>query len=238
MTGSSDPLVLLPGMGCTAALWSALDLRDAPVTPVLQERSLDAEVDRLLGVLPERFALAGLSLGGIVAMNLVRRAPERVSRLALLSTNSSPPSPAQRAGWADQRAQLSAGSAVDLQESLLPLLLSPATLERRADVVATTLGMAEELGADRYDRQLQLQLTRVDERPGLVLLRCPALVLAAREDRLCGLERHEEIAALIPRVTLDVVENCGHLSPLEQPAVVSAHLRRWLSTEGGAPTVR
>lgn len=232
MRTAAEPLVLLPGMGCTAALWSALDLPLAPVTPVPELASLDAEVDRLLHLLPDRFALAGLSLGAIVAMALVRRAPERVNRLALLSTNPYAPTPAQRQGWADQRAELAAGSARALQERLLPLLHAPCVLERRADVVATTLAMADQLGADAYDRQLQLQATRVDERPGLVLVRCPTLVLAARGDRLCGLDRHQEIARLVPDVTLRVVENSGHLSPLEQPAVVSDHLRRWLS----APT--
>jgi pimeloyl-ACP methyl ester carboxylesterase len=229
VSAAAEPLVLLPGMGCTAALWSALDLPDAPLTPVLERPALDAEVDRLLELLPERFALAGLSLGAVVAMALVRRAPERVTRLALLSTNPYAPTSAQRAGWAEQRAQLTTGSARALQESLLPLLLSPAVLERRADVVATTLAMADELGAEAYDRQLQLQGTRADERSGLVLVPCPTLVLAARGDRLCGLDRHAEIARLVPRVTLDVVENSGHLSPLEQPAVVSDHLRRWLA---------
>lgn len=228
MSTAAEPLVLLPGMGCTPALWSALDLPRAPVTPVLELPALDDEVDRLLELLPERFALAGLSLGAVVAMALVRREPERVTRLALLSTNPYAPTPAQRQGWAGQRAELATGPARALQESLLPLLLSPCARERRADVVATTLAMADELGADAYDRQLRLQATRVDERPGLVLVRCPTLVLAARGDRLCGLDRHQEIARLVPRVTLRVVENSGHLSPLEQPAVVSDHLRRWL----------
>jgi pimeloyl-ACP methyl ester carboxylesterase len=226
-----EPLVLLPGMGCTAALWSALDLPAAPLTPVLERPYLDAEVDRLLDLLPERFALAGLSLGGVLAMALVRRAPERVTRMALLSTSSRPPTPAQRQGWADQRARLAAASPRQLQESLLPLLHAPGVLERRADVVATTLAMADDLGAATYDAQLQLQATRIDERPGLVRVRCPALVLAARDDRLCRPERHEEIARLIPRVILSVIENCGHLSPLEQPALVSAHLRRWLTAD-------
>ena len=233
-----EPLVLLPGMGCTAALWSALDLPDAPVTPVLEEDRLDAEVDRLLALLPERVALAGLSLGAVVAMALVRRAPERVTRLALLSTNPCAPTPVQRLGWADQRAQLAAGSARALQESLLPLLLSPAVLAGRPDVVATTLAMADDLGATTYDRQLRLQGTRVDERAGLARIRCKTLVLAARDDRLCRLDRHEEIARLVPRVSLSVVEDCGHLSPLEQPAAVSAHLRAWLTAAALAPTVR
>ena len=228
MSVPSEPLVLLPGMGCTAALWTALDLPRGPVVPVLEQPSLDAEVDRLLAILPDRFALAGLSLGAIVAMALVRRAPQRVTRLALLSTNPNAPTARQYAGWAEQRRMLAEGSARDLQRTLLPSLLSPRVLEGRPDLVSLTLGMADELGDEVYDRQLQLQGTRVDERPGLTRIGCPTLVLAARDDRLCGLDRHTEIAALVPGAELAVVEDCGHLSPLEQPAAVRDHLRRWL----------
>jgi pimeloyl-ACP methyl ester carboxylesterase len=225
----SEPLVLLPGMGCAPALWSRLDLDGEPVTPVLQEPSLDAEVDRLLGLLPERFALAGLSLGAVVAMAVARRAPERVSRLCLLSTNPYGPTTAQQTAWSEQRRLLVAGSARELQRALLPSLLSPTVREQRPDLVELTLGMADELGADRYDRQLRLQATRVDERPGLARLTCPTLVLAARQDRLCSVDRHQEIADLVPQAELAVLEDCAHLSPLEQPAEVSAHLRRWLA---------
>lgn len=228
----SEPLVLLPGMGCTPALWSRLQLEAELVTPVLEQPDLDAEVDRLLALLPDRFALAGLSLGAIVAMALVRRAPDRVTRLALLSTNPYGPTPAQRAGWLEQRRRLATGSAGELQTSLLPVLLSPAVLAQQPDVVDLMVEMAEQLGEDRYDAQLRLQATRVDERPGLAALGCPTLVLAARDDRLCPLERHEEIARLVPGSELAVLEDCAHLSPLEQPAAVSAPLRRWLTAPG------
>lgn len=220
----AEPLVLLPGMGCTPDLWSLLDLEVESMMPVLEEPDLDAEVDRLLGLLPKRFALAGLSLGAIVAMALVRRAPERVSRLALLSTNPYPPTPAQRAVWAEQRERLASGSAWELQATLLPVLLGD-----RPDLVTRTLAMAEELGSATYDAQLRLQDTRVDERPGLAQVRVPTLVLAARDDRLCPLERHQEIARLVSGAELAVVEECAHLSPFEQPAAVSGHLRRWLT---------
>jgi len=223
-TGSSEPLVLLPGSGCTAALWSRLDLPDGSVTPVLEADTLDGEVDWLLAVLPVRFALAGLSLGAIVAMALVRRAPERVSRLCLMSTNPYAPTPAQHEAWAAQRAVLADVGARGLQESLLPVLRSPG----RTDLDAEILGMAEELGAETYAAQCRLQDTRVDERPGLVQVRCPTLVVAARDDRLCPVERHEEIARLVPGADLVVLDDCAHLSPLEQPEAVSAHLRRWL----------
>jgi len=225
-TAGAEPLVLLPGMGCTGALWSRLDLGGDVLTPVLELPDLDAEVERLLAVLPERFALAGLSLGAVVAIALARHAPERVRRLALLSTNPHAPTDVQRHGWEGQRDQLARTSARALQESLLPVLHAPAVLEHHPDLVATTLGMAEELGADRYDAQLRLQSTRVDERSGLARLRCPTLVLAARHDRLCGLERHTEIAGLVPGSRLVVVE-AAHLSPLEEPAAVSAQLRAW-----------
>ena len=225
----TDPLVLLPGMGCSSALWSRLDLPVEPVRPVLQEPSVDAEVDRLLELLPARFALAGLSLGAVVAMALVRRAPERVERLCLMSTNPYAPTPAQHAAWAGQRAALTRGSARDLQASLLPVLLSPAVLETRPELVELTLGMADEVGEPTYDAQLRLQGTRVDERPGLAAVRCPTLVLAARDDRLCPLDRHAEIARLVPGAELVVLDDCAHLSPFEQPAAVSAHLRAWLS---------
>ncbi len=222
---SPEPLVLLPGMGCTAALWSFLTLPGEVITPVLREPSLDGEVDRLLDLLPERFALAGLSLGAIVAMALVRRAPERVTRLGLMSTNPYGPTPAQHEGWAAQREALRTGSARSLQASLLPLLLSP----DRADLVPLTLAMADETGEETYDAQLRLQGTRVDERPGLAAVRCPTLVVAARDDRLCGVERHEEIARLVPGAELVVLEDCAHLSPFERPVELSAHLGRWLS---------
>jgi len=194
------------------------------ITPVLQEPSLDAEVDRLLDLLPERFALAGLSLGAIVGMALVRRAPERVTRLCLMSTNPYAPTPAQREAWAAQREALQSGSARDLQTSLLPLLLSPG----REDIVPLALAMADELGAETYDAQLQLQATRIDERSGLAAVRCPTLVAAARNDPLCSVERHEEITRLVPGAELVILEDCAHLSPLEQPEELSAHLDRWL----------
>jgi len=223
---TGDRLVLLPGSGCTAALWSRVTLPEDVIAPVLTEPDLDAEVDRLLGLLPTRFALAGLSLGAIVAMALVRRAPERVTRLCLMATNPYAPTAAQHEAWAAQREVLRSRSARALQESLLPVLLSPG----REDLVAPTLAMADDLGAAAYSAQLALQDTRVDERPGLAAVRCPTLVVAARGDRLCPVERHEEIGRLVPGAELVVLEDCAHLAPLEQPEAVTHHLRRWLSS--------
>lgn len=195
---------------------------------MLTEPSLDGQVECLLDQLPPRFALAGLSLGGIVAMAITRRAPQRVSRLCLMSTNPHPPIPAQRSGWAAQRADLAAGAtAREQQEAILPLLLSPAVLRERPDLVQLTLEMADETGAATLDAQLRLQATRVDERPGLTQLRCPTLIIAAKDDALCSVDRHVEMAGLVPGAQLVIVERCAHLSPLERPGQISEHLTRW-----------
>lgn len=221
------PLVLLPGMGCSPALWSLLDLDGPVITPVLEEPSVEGEVDRLLALLPERFDLAALSVGAVVALALVRRAPERVSRLAVMSTNPYGPTDAQHDAWSSQREALVNGSARSLQESLMTGLLSPAVIDERPELVEVTLGMADAIGAARYNRQLRLQDTRVDERPGLTSIDCPTLVIAAAQDRLCPVSRHEEIARLVPGAGLAVIEDCAHLSPLERPEQVSASLRAW-----------
>lgn len=229
MTVDTYPLVLLPGMSCSPALWHQLGLDPGTaVTPVLAETSLQRQVDRLLHGLPPRFSLAGLSLGGIVAMALVRRAPQRVAGLCLLSTNPLAPTERQLATWSDQRAALAAGlSARDLQHQLLPLLLSPTTLDQRPDLVETTLTMADEVGTAALSAQLRLQATRVDERPGLGSIRCPTLIVAAADDALCPVARHQELARLIPDSRLVVVPRCAHLSPLEQPGPVGQALREW-----------
>ena len=221
--------MLLPGSNCSARLWARLSVGPA-IAPVLTEPDLEAQVDRLLAELPARFALAGLSLGAIVAMALVRRAPDRVSRLCLMSTNPYAPTDSQRSGWQRQRDRLAAGeSARDLQRGLLPSLLSPEVVAGRAEIVEETLAMADDVGSEAFDAQLRLQATRLDERPGLASVRCPTLVVAARDDALCPVARHEAIASLVPGAELVVLEHCAHLSPLEQPAALTAALTAWLT---------
>ena len=218
-----DPLVLLPGMNCSAALWSKLDLSSWPAVtvPRLSEPTLDSQVARLLDELPPRFALAGLSLGGIVAMALIRTAPERVSSLVLMSTNPHAPTDAQMDGWRVTRDALRAGrTARELQSEWLPLLLSEPA-RRRPDLVNDTLAMADAVGEDTLDAQLALQATRIDQRPALPDVRCPTMIIAARQDALCSVAKHTELNELIPGSSLLILENCGHLSPLERPRAVT-----------------
>jgi pimeloyl-ACP methyl ester carboxylesterase len=152
-----------------------------------------------------------------------------VLRLGLLSTNPYPPTDDQRRSWRQQRDRLAGGAtARELQTDLLPLLLSVATLEDRPDLVAAALAMADETGEADLDAQLALQATRIDERPGLSEVRCPTLVVAARYDRLCPVERHVEIAELVPGARLQVLERAAHLSPLERPVALGGLLAGWL----------
>ena len=182
--------------------------------------------------LPPRFALAGLSLGGIVAMALVRRAPERVSRLCLMSTTSRPPTSQQYAMWARQPAALAAGAtARDLQREIKAALLSPYALTSRPHLVEVALAMADDVGAEILDAQLALQASRVDEGPGSARIRCPTLIISARDDALCSPERHLEMHGLVLGSEFVVLDHCGHLSPLEQPAAVATGLGHWLVRE-------
>lgn len=224
---AEPPLVLLAGMNCSGRLWQGLGLTGA-MSPGLSEPTLAGQVGKLLDELPPRFALAGLSLGGIVAMALTRTAPERVARLCLLSTNPYGPTDQQRAGWRRERDRLAAGTtARQIQRDLLPLLLTAESLQRRPDLVDTTLAMAEDVGENDLDAQLALQLTRIDERPGLRAVRCPTVVVAARHDRLCPVERHSEIASLVPGSELQVLERAAHLSPLERPVGLRRVITSW-----------
>lgn len=219
--GLSLPLVLLPGSGCSPDLWSGLGLDGQVVHGALDEPTLEGCVDRLLRALPPRFTLAGLSLGGIVAMALVRRAPERVAALGLLATNARPPTDGQHAAWTRQREALVSGrTARDLQRDLLPAL----TVRRTPDRDERVLAMADAVGDDAWDAQLRLQTTRIDERPGLRRVRIPTVVVAGELDTICPVANHVEIAGAIPGAQLRVVPGAGHLLPFDAPAPTAALL--------------
>lgn len=220
------PLVLLPGMNCTADLWAGCGVDDA-LTPPLTEDDLGRQVERLLDELPPVFAIGGLSLGAIVAMALSARAPERVAGLFVASTNAKAPTDAQRASWRRWLDRLGAGASPrDLQADILGVLLSPRVAADRPDLVARTLRMGAETAPDALAAQLRLQASRVDLRGGLGRLEAPVLVLTAAEDALCPPAFHDEILAAVGhgvRVSVDA----GHLSPLERPDEVGAAVRAW-----------
>lgn len=226
-----EALVLVPGMLCTHDLWADVplpagtDVRAAAIEGSTLEQAVSAVLERA----PARFALAGLSLGGTVALAVARTAPERVTRLALLSTNPRPPRPEQRASWLAAASRLDGGASPgDEQRRLLPHLVGPVPAAGRALLERRVVAMADGTGTPALRRQLAVQSSRVDERPALAALRCPVLVVAAADDALCTLEQHEEIASGVPGAVLEVLGATGHLSPLERPEQVGALLSAWM----------
>ena len=219
------PLVLLPGMNCTADLWAGVDL-DEPITPVLDVPDIDAQVDRLLDDLPPRFVLVGLSLGAIVGMALAQRAPGRVAGLCVMSTNAKAPTDAQRSAWQDWLDRLDAGeSPRALQHSILPALLSP-DAAARPELVERTLRMGDDTGAGVLRAQLRMQATRSDLRPGLRGLPMPVLVVSGQQDTICPPLFHAEIAGAAPHARAVSIDG-GHLLALERPAEIGSLVRNW-----------
>ena len=228
---AAAPLLLLPGTLCDASLWGhalthLVEIAPVSVADVTQAATLAEMAGRILDAAPARFALAGLSMGGVIAFEILRQAPERVVKLAVLNTNARPLTPEQRTRWqtladATRRGgfgEIVARTWLEVVSAGRPLSIAlQAALQR----------MARAVGAAAFERQVQAQLDRPDSRPSLARITCPALVVAGRDDPLCPVALHEEIAAGIPGAQLVVVEQCGHYSPLEQPQAVTALLRYW-----------
>lgn len=229
---SSDPVVFLPGMMCDARLFAPqlADLsRDMAVTvaPVTGGDRIEEIASGLLDVLPQRFALAGLSMGGIVAMEVLRRAPDRVTRIALMDTNSLAETPQSAAGYEPFIIKLRAGRIAEAVEMMLGRdVLAPGPA--RAGVMSALVEMAEGLGVAAIIRQTRALQRRRDYQSVLRRCKVPALVLCGAHDTLTPLKRHEFMAEMIPNATLTVIPDAGHLPVLEQPEVTTAALRGWL----------
>jgi pimeloyl-ACP methyl ester carboxylesterase len=229
---SPRPLALLPGLLCDGALWrhqieGLSGLADCRVADFTSQSTIAAMAESVLDRMPERFALAGLSMGGYVALEIMARQPRRVAKLALLDTRASPDAPDQARRRRGLIELAEKGRFKGVTPRLLPLLIHP---DRQAEetLPAAVMAMAERIGRDAFLRQQQAILTRRDQRGRLGEIACPTLILCGRQDALTPLEEHREMAAAIPDARLEVIEDCGHLAPMERPEAVTAILRDWL----------
>jgi pimeloyl-ACP methyl ester carboxylesterase len=225
------PLVLLPGMMCDARLWAplmgGLGRRTVIHGALTEADTVAALAEAVLEAAPPRFALAGLSMGGIVAMEIVARAPERVERLALLDTNPRAEAAEVAARRGPQVARARAGDLrAVMRDEMKPHYLADGP--RRREVLDLCMEMAMGLGAEVFARQSAALAGRADRREALRAYGGPALVLTGAEDRLCPRERHETMHALLPRSRLVVIEGAGHLPVLERPEETGAAIARWL----------
>ena len=229
-----DPqaILLIPGLTATPrfyepvlpALW-----RFGPVTVADHTRddSMAAIARRVLASAPPRFALAGHSMGGYVALEVMRQAPERVAKLALLDTAARADTAEQTERRRQQIAVAAGGKMQAIVDLQFPNLVHPA---RRTDAAlrrACDL-MAEETGAQAFIRQQNAIIGRPDSRPSLAAIRCPTMILVGEQDAVTPLERSQEMAAAIAGARLVVVPECGHMCVLEQPARLVQEMVRWL----------
>ena len=231
---SKIPLAFIPGLLCDSLLWApqigALsDIVDCWVADVSGSDSVEKMASELLRRSPfPQFALAGLSMGGYVALEVMRQAPERVLKLALLDTNARADTQEQT----QRRHQLielaRSGRFPEVSKMLLPALVNRAR-SYDPQLVGTVLAMARNVGEDAFYQQEAAIIGRVDSRPHLAAIKCPVLALCGRQDAMTPVALHQEIIDAIPGARLVVVEDCGHLSTIEQPEEVNLALRCWLT---------
>lgn len=226
-------LVLLPGLLCDTELWrdqiaGLRDIADCTVADMSRDDSIADTAARMLEKAPAKFALAGLSMGGYCAMEVMRQAGNRVTHLVLLDTGARADSPEQQSRRRGLIELAEKGEFQGVTPRLLPLFLHPEHLKDKALVERVT-AMAGRIGKDAFLRQQRVIMTRIDSRPSLADIKCPTLVLCGRQDILTPPAMHEEISALIPGSRLELIDDSGHLSTMEQPAAVTALMRRWLT---------
>lgn len=226
-------LILLPGLLCDAALWAhqeryLADIADVRIADLTLDDSLEMMAARVLADAPDRFALAGLSMGGYVALAIQRAAPERVGGLALLDTAARPDTKEQATRRRILMQLAQRGQFKGVTPRLLPLLLHPDRVHE-PPLAEAVMAMAERVGLDAFLRQQRAITARPDARPGLAEIRVPTMVICGRQDALTPLARSQEMAAAIPGARLAVIEECGHLSSMERPHAVTALLRLWLA---------
>ena len=226
------PLLLVPGLLCDAALWRHQaehlgDIADISVGETTRDETMPAMAQRVLEHAPPVFALAGLSMGGYVCLEIMRQAPERVRRLALLDTAAIADDAARRKQRQDLITLAETGKFKGVTPRLLPLLIHPDRLDDAA-LTGEVMEMAGRVGKAAFLMQQKAILSRTDSRPGLGAIDVPTLVLCGRQDALTPVARHAEMASAIPGARLGVIEDCGHLSTMERPEAATALMRDWL----------
>lgn len=231
MTGK-QALVLVPGLSCDRHVWQAQiaglsDIAEVTVGDTLQDDSIALMAGRVLDAAPERFAIAGFSMGGYVAMEIWRRAPERVTRLALVDTNARADSEEQAAL---RRAAIATARSRGFEHVLrgsLRQLVAPDCPEALFEEVVQ---MALRVGFGTYMDQQAAIIDRADSLETLGTVTVPAMVMVGAEDALTPPRLAEEMVRALPGAVYEVIADAGHMAPMEQPEAVNAAFQRWLAS--------
>ena len=228
----TEPLLLLPGMMCDDRLFALqVDQFSADRTVLIPhltgQENFAGLARQILADAPRRFALGGLSMGGITAMEIMRLAPERVTRLALMDTNHLPDSPEKAAGRERQIKKVLSGGLSDImQNEMKPNYVAEGP--GKEAILDLCMDMAETLGPEVFISHTRALQTRRDQSDILKNISVPTLVMCGREDAFCPVETHELIHSLIPNSKLSIIEGAGHLPVLEQSDMTNDVLQHWL----------
>lgn len=233
VVSTPEPLVMLPGMMCDARLYGPQTEafrteREVYVPAYANVNSIGSIVERLLQELPERFALAGLSMGGIVAMELIRIAPERVTRLALMDTNPRSELVEVQQAREPQIEAVMRGELADVMTSQMICRYLSDQTPNAEEIESLCLEMALDLGNEAFVAQSRALQSRPDQQESLPHIKVPTLILMGRDDQLCPLDRHKRMLELIPGAWFVEIDAAGHLPTLEQPALTNEALKEWL----------
>lgn len=225
-------LVLLPGLICDKALWqhqiNALEAYVDVIVPDLTGFDNMPELARsVLSIAPESFALAGLSMGGYVAMEIMRQAPARVAKLALIDTSARPDTDESRRKRRGLIQLAQKGDFKGVTPRLLPMLIAASRLQDE-ELTQLIIDMAGRVGMNAFLNQQKAILGRIDSRPHLSLITAPTLIICGEQDALTPPEHAQEIENFIKGADLHIIPGAGHLAPLEQPDAVNPIMKKWL----------
>ena len=228
-----SPIVFVPGLLCSAEIFAPQIAALWPYGPVMIASTLEGETmseiaTAILADAPQRFALVGISMGGYICFEIMRQAPERVLKLALLDTSARPDTPEETERRLSYVTQAREGDFRALLEQIMPVTLLPA---HRADPLLrdVNIRMGLTVGLEGFARQAEAAGKRIDSRPMLSKISVPTLVLVGESDTVIPPDRSGEIAGAISNARLVVVAECGHGSPIEQPEAVNRALIEWIT---------
>jgi pimeloyl-ACP methyl ester carboxylesterase len=226
------PILLVPGLACSPRIYAPVApalWRLGPVTVAnhVRDDNMGAIARRILAEAPPRFALAGHSMGGYIAFEIIRQAPERVAKLALINTQARPDTPEATARRQGQIARAQGSEFHAVLDELFPVFVHPS---RRGDDALRKLvrDMGDDIGAEAFVRQQTAVIGRADSRPTLATITCPTLVLTGDEDNTIPNSLSVEMAEGIPGAKLRILPHCGHLPQPEQPQATAEALVEWL----------
>lgn len=233
-----ETVILVPGLLCDAVVWehqtAALSEHCDVIIPELtQQDSMAAMAEHVLSIAPERFAIAGHSMGARVALEVWRQAPERVTRLALLDTGVHPASAEELPKRQAMLAISAEQGMTALADAWLPPMVKPGLLESDTALRARLYAMVERMTPAIHRQQITALVNRPDAAPLLPQIACPVLIGVGELDRWSPPEQHEPMAAAIPNARMVVFEGAGHMAPMETPEAVSTALVEWMGIAVG-----